>query len=78
MTFLEKFRADHPEMEDADAILGFCPEDLNYEQNRTGCKGLPAGGAEECRACWNREMPETRAAGGVGPYAENGGAGDGG
>lgn len=59
MTYLEKYRLDHPFIpsKDIDLILGACPDD-----NSGGCpKDFPPEGTLKaaCTACWNRQIPGT-------------------
>ena len=55
MTYLEKARALHPEM-DAERIITFlCPSDLGFEQTPDGCTAATACIERVCGECWNRE-----------------------
>ena len=49
MKFREKYALDHPGEPDPKG----CPEDHNYEPDDYACDEMP-----NCRACWEREMPE--------------------
>lgn len=55
MTFLEKLKIEHPE--DVNECVkfddGHCPDHYKYEKE-SHCSEI--GG--DCKACWNREMPE--------------------
>ena len=64
MTFLEKIRAMSPERDedsfDADVVM-LCPSDLGLEdETPPSCPNLrlKAGTIDDCRKCWNREVPE--------------------
>ena len=57
MTYIEKFKQEHPEMSDLDVgytIGQDCPHDYGYLiNNRENCDF-------SCKECWNREIPEEK------------------
>ena len=55
MTFLEKARALHPEMEAERIITFLCPSDFGFEQTPDGCTAATACIERVCGECWNRE-----------------------
>ena len=58
MTFLEKARREHPELDEEKLVTWMCPCDLGYEDMADGCE--QEGAVQEiCRECWNRETPST-------------------
>lgn len=59
MTWLEKFKADHPTLTEGYIIAEFCPEDGLVSM----CPSDSAGNVLECEECWNRQMPEDGEAG---------------
>lgn len=62
MTWLEKFKADHPEIEgkavDGYIVAQYCPNDKLVSMNCEETDGEP-----DCDACWRRRMPEDGEAG---------------
>ena len=56
MRYIDLFVRDHPEMDVQRAIEQNCPNDFGY-QDSGECYVL--GGADSCRACWEREAEET-------------------
>jgi hypothetical protein len=58
MTFLEKLQIEHPENAnaDADSLVRGCPHQYGYEDKKEADKFCNIG---VCKACWNREIPET-------------------
>ena len=54
MTWLEKFKADHPTLTEGYIIAEFCPTDGLVSM----CPSDSAGNVLECEECWNRQMPE--------------------
>ena len=59
MTWLEKFKADHPTLAEGYIIAEFCPEDGLVGK----CPEDGTGNVLECEECWNRQMPEDGEAG---------------
>lgn len=60
MKFSEKLKQDNPNMSEeelVEAMRANCPDAFGYEDNTT-CTN-ETGVKDECRACWNREMPGT-------------------
>ena len=55
MTYLEKFKQEHPEMSDFE--LGYAICDQCCQPNMPGC---PDGFDMDCRECWNREISEAK------------------
>lgn len=57
MTWLEKFKEEHPTLTEGYIIAEFCPED--------GLVGMcpEIDGEVDCIKCWNRQMPEDGEAG---------------
>lgn len=64
MTYLEKYRADHPGTdgpEEEEIVQLLCPQDLGYEE-LSPCISLLCYPEEteqkSCRKCWGRKMTE--------------------
>lgn len=57
MTFREKLRKEHPECIKENCLGGCdgCPFEYGYEKKEKICEV----NEEECRKCWDREIPET-------------------
>lgn len=55
MRYIDMFVRDHPELDVQHAIVCNCPSDFGY-QDSDECKVV--GGADSCRACWEREAAE--------------------
>lgn len=57
MTFREKLRKEHPEYIKEDCLGGCegCPHEYGYGKKEKICEV----NEEECRKCWDREIPET-------------------
>lgn len=53
MTYKEKLQTEHPELMDS-YWMHHCPDSFGYEEY-SDCRDFPC---TECKACWNREMPE--------------------
>lgn len=53
MTFLEKLKREHPEINTQKYNFG-CPSKFGYEENRS----VKICAATECIKCWNREIEE--------------------
>lgn len=62
MTCREKLEKEHPKKVDEDYCGGcyLCPDDYGYLEAPEGCVGR--GDEQGCRACWDREIPETTTA----------------
>ena len=58
MTWLEKFKADHPTIPEDYIIADFCPNDKLVSMKCEETDGVP-----DCDACWRRQMPEDGVAG---------------
>ena len=61
MTWLEKFKADHPTLTDEEIMDEYCPDD-----------GLVSfcplfGGVPDCRKCWLRPVPDADGLSAEGP-----------
>ena len=58
MTFREKFKRDYPKIADRDDTVcgNFCPHEFGYEEEPALC----APSNYNCKACWNREIPEEK------------------
>lgn len=54
MTFKEKLQQEHPELMEAYYWLHHCPDSFGYE-DYSDCGDFAC---DECKACWDREMPE--------------------
>ena len=55
MRYIDLFVRDHPELDAQRAIICNCPSDFGYQDSEE-CKVV--GGADSCRACWEREAVE--------------------
>lgn len=55
MTFLEKLKREHPEINTQKYNFG-CPSNFGYEENLS----VQICAATECIKCWNREIPEEK------------------
>jgi len=53
MTWLDKFKADHPTLDDDYIMDMYCPDDKLVSMICEESDGLP-----ECRKCWLRQVPE--------------------
>ena len=61
MTYLEKYKQDHPDATYTHSGLPVdcdCPKDCGYE-TRTYLRDCPFPGLD-CKDCWDREMPEEK------------------
>ena len=55
MTFREKLKKEHPDVNIEMAIAGNCPCDYGYERYTHRC---PMNMEQNCFDCWDREIPE--------------------
>ena len=60
MTFKERLTIEHPDKLNEDCYAGCegCPDAYGYEGFST-CPQIGDYGAEKCKICWDREIPET-------------------
>lgn len=57
MTYLEKFKMDHPRCCTFELMLTIknnCPSDYGYMKTRIDCYAARM----DCQDCWNQEIPE--------------------
>lgn len=57
MTFKEKLKKEHPEIEH---YLRKCPYQFEYEKPEDECPKNQDGSGMTCIECWNREIPEEK------------------
>lgn len=61
MTCINQYMKEHPDATLSEVIKNFCPfefYDIDYPEDCTG--GVALNDLEECKRCWNREIPENK------------------